>query len=242
VSYSVHVDQVDGSSKDFTLNSTSFTPIEWYGQGIWHWKVRANFAAQGGSVPGPYSAQQNLIHTLGPPSGATGTRTAARILLSWSPDSSAKNYAVQLSSSDGFNTVFASTNTDTTAWAPDLDSDTLRKGGLIYWQVQAIDTGGNKGNGAKGSFRIPIAFVVTQHSNLVHKRSGSLGLRITSVAGTPVRLARVAISGLGIRAVHKVSNKKGRVAFRVHPKRRGNLIVIVSRKGYQTQRVKIPVS
>jgi hypothetical protein len=242
VSYSVHVDQVDGSSKDFTLNSTSFTPIEWYGQGIWHWKVRANFAALNGTTPGPYSPVQNLVHTLAPPSGATGTRSATRILLSWSPDPVAKNYVAQLSSTDGFGSSFAQTTTDTTAWAPDLDSDTLKKGGLIYWQVQAVDSGGNKGNGAKGSFRIPIAFLVTQHSNLVHRRTGSLGLRITSVAGTPVKLARVSISGLGIRATHKASNKAGRVAFRLRPKRRGNLIVIVSRKGYQTQRVKIPVS
>lgn len=242
VSYSVHVDQVDGSTKDFTLNSTSFTPVEWYGQGIWHWKVRANFASLNGAVPGPYSATQNLIHTLGPPSGAAGTRTAARILLSWAPDLSAKQYFVQMSNSDGFGSSFASTSTDTTAWAPDLDSDTLRKGGTIYWQVQAVDSGGNRGNGARGFFKVPVALQITQRGSLQRRRTGTISLRVATVGGTPVKSAKVTISGLGIRKVHKLSNKAGRATFRLHPKRRGNLVAIVTRKGYQTLRYKVPVS
>ncbi|UTI65906.1 hypothetical protein NBH00_06755 [Paraconexibacter antarcticus] len=242
VSYSVHVDQVDGSSKDFTLNSTSFTPIDWYGQGIWHWKVRANFAALGTTVPGPYSATQNIIHTLGPPSGASGRRTPGRILLSWSPDPSAKQYQAQLSTTDGFGSAFASVTTDNTAWAPDLTSDALKKGGTIYWQVLAIDSGGNKGKGAKGSFRLPVALTVVPTGILQRGRTSTLTLRVTSPSGSPIRLARVAVSGLGVRAAHRVTNRAGKATFRVHPRRRGNLIVVVTRAGHQTTRVKVPVA
>lgn len=179
----------------------------------------------------------NLIHTLGPPSGAAGTRSAARIPISWTPDPSAKQYPVQLSNSDGF----GSTTTDDTSWAPDLDSDTLKKGGTFYWQVAAVDQGGNHGSGARGSFRVPIALQVTPRGNLQHRRTDTLGLRVTSVAGTPVKGARLTVTGLGIRRASKLSNRAGRAAFRVHPKRRGNLIVVVTRKGYQTLRLKVPV-
>ena len=53
VSYDMHVDQADGTQRDFNMRSTRFTPALFYGTGIWRWRVRANFP---GNVHGGYSA------------------------------------------------------------------------------------------------------------------------------------------------------------------------------------------
>ena len=39
-SYSIHADQADGTTRDFDLRGTVFTPNSFYGTGVWHWQVR----------------------------------------------------------------------------------------------------------------------------------------------------------------------------------------------------------
>ena len=43
VSYDFHLDQADGTTKDWTFDSPAASFSQWYGTGIWRWQVRADF-------------------------------------------------------------------------------------------------------------------------------------------------------------------------------------------------------
>ena len=66
----MHVDQADGTQRDFNMRSTRFTPTLFYGTGIWRWKVRANFP---GNVHGGYSASQEYVRRINAPAGRHGS-------------------------------------------------------------------------------------------------------------------------------------------------------------------------
>jgi hypothetical protein len=156
ISYDMHVDQADGTTRDFTMDAPSFTPTLFYGTGIWRWKVRANFptGAFGPAISGAYSPAQSYIRVISPPAGARGVRSGSRIVISWNPDPGAKQYRVEISTTDAFGTTVASDSTDNTNWAPDIDAATQAKLPL-YWRVAALDQGGNTGAFATGVFQPP---------------------------------------------------------------------------------------
>jgi hypothetical protein len=236
VSYDVHVDQVDGDTKDFTVKSTSFTPVTPYGNRIWKWKVRANFPSRSGTVGGPFSPQTNFVHLLTAPTGAKGSRTSKRVLISWNSQPAAKRYVVELAKTNGFDIVFASTETDHTSWAPDLTQEDFKKGGTIYWRVSALDVGHNRSPGATGKFKVPRAVQIELTGALRKGVRGTLGVRVRTTSGGAVRAAKVTVSGLGIKTVTKRTSKKGRARFHVLPRRKGKLVIRVSRSGYQSTR------
>jgi hypothetical protein len=232
VSYDLHVDQADGSTRDFTVRSTSFTPTFFYGTGIWRWRVRANFSASGGSVSGPYFAPQLYTRVLEAPQHVQGVKSRSRILLSWDADPAAKRYRAQISKTDAFGSTIENVTTDHTSWAPKLSAGAYRDGGRLYWRVGAIDAGRNTGAYATGFFVLPRGMRVGIAALL---RSGKVGIaRITvkNASNRPIRGARVTISGVGIRTIRRTTNRKGEVTVRVRPRRRGKLTVTVRRKGY----------
>ena len=97
VSYDMHVEQADGTKRDFTMRSTAFTPVVFYGTGVWHWQVRANFKF-GSSVRlerllGRAAIQPPDRHA-DRPEDHQGRR---RALLSWTPTAMARQYKVQVS-------------------------------------------------------------------------------------------------------------------------------------------------
>jgi len=154
--YEVHVEQPDGTTKDFKVDSTAFTPTLYYGTGIWRWQVRALFPSSGfGSVTGGYSAPQGFVRTLAPPTGVVGTKAGSQILISWSPDQYAKQYEVDFSTSETFSTMIESHRVDGLGWAPDIDLTQPANRGKLYWRVAAVDQGGNVGQFASGSFVPP---------------------------------------------------------------------------------------
>jgi hypothetical protein len=154
VSYDMHVSQVDGTTKDFKVASTAFTPVQWYGVGVWRWQVRAEFpnSSGTGSVPGSYSAPVTFVRTLQPPTGVYGVKTGSRMLIAWNSDPWAKQYQVDVSTTDGFGSTVDSHRVDGTSWAPDIDLTQAQNKGLLYWRVAAVDEGGNVGTFAQGSF------------------------------------------------------------------------------------------
>jgi hypothetical protein len=158
IAYEVHVEQPDGTTKDFTFDSTSFTPTEWYGTGIWRWQVRAAFPANGSSsVHGGYFAPQPLVHALPPPTDATGVKSGGRVVISWNPDPYAKEYEVDVATRDTF-TSGSSIETrriEQTSWAPDIDPTRPANRGTLFWRVAAVDKRGNVGPFASGSFGSP---------------------------------------------------------------------------------------
>lgn len=154
IAYDMHVEQPNGTTKDFTLESPSATISKYYGTGIWRWQVRAEFPnGLSGKVAGGYSAFQPFLLTLQAPSGTYGVKTGSRLLISWDPDPAAKQYEAQVSTTDGFSTTVDSHRTDNTSWAPyNVNLSSARNRGRLYWRVAAIDQGGNVGAFATGSF------------------------------------------------------------------------------------------
>jgi hypothetical protein len=158
ISYDMHVEQPDGTTRDFNFESPSATIVKYWGTGIWRWQVRAEFpTGLGGKVAGGYSAPQPFLRTLEAPGGAVGVKTGTRLTISWNPDPAAKQYEVDVSTSDGFLTTVDSHRTDNTSWAPDVDLTAAANRGELFWRVAAIDEGGNVGAFATGSFGKPRA-------------------------------------------------------------------------------------
>jgi hypothetical protein len=154
VGYQVHVDKIDGTTDDFTFAAPAFTPVKWYGVGVWRWRVRATFPTNGGAVTtGGYSTPEVYVRTLNAPTGARGARTRTRLVISWRPDPAAKQYQVDLSTSDGFAAIVSSDRTDNASWAPNIDLRQKATRGRLYWRVAAVDGDGNVGTYATGSVR-----------------------------------------------------------------------------------------
>jgi hypothetical protein len=244
VSYDLHVDQPDGTRKDFTLRSTSFTPIEHYGTGIWRWKVRANFPTTGTqTVSGGYfSPALEFLRRMGPPSGVKAVRTSSRVLVTWNPDAAAKQYRVEIADNDSFAKPIESVTIDNTAFAPDLTRLGYRRGGRIYWRVAVVDAGRNVGAYATGSFSLPRAPGITTAGALRKGQRGTFTVRVKTAAGKALRKAKVTVSGAGVNRVTRRTGKKGTATFRVRPRRKGAIAVRVQARGYQTTTVTVRVS
>jgi hypothetical protein len=156
--YDVHVEQPDGTTKDFTADSTAFTVQEWDGPGIWRWQARAEFpSGLYQQVPGGYFAPQPFAHTTAPPAGAQGIKSGARIVISWNPEPYAKEYEVEISTTDtfSFSTTIESRRTDQSSWAPNVDLGLPANRGALYWRVAAMDNKSNVGPFASGTLVPP---------------------------------------------------------------------------------------
>lgn len=151
VSYDIHIQQADGSDRDFrSLRGTAFTATTWFGTGVWRWQVRANF----GSVHGGYTKRQSFTRHIATPRRLRKVNRARRVLLSWKPAKEAESYRVEISDTDSFGLADESARTDFTAWAPTLTDSDLVDGGKFFWRVAAVDEGGNVGGWRTARIRI----------------------------------------------------------------------------------------
>jgi len=227
ISYDVHVDQADGTAKDFNVKSPAFAPTQFYGTGIFRYKVRANFATRSGSASSAYCdlttnprcESKTFTRIISPPSNPRLSRSKTRLAFSWSPTAAATRYLVEVSRNDSFTTLLDSVRTDNTSWAPDLTKPGYAKGGTIYWRVASVDSGNNVGAFADAKFTTPRAIQVTAMGTLLRRQTGVLKLKIADTDGKAVSRATVRISGVGIRPLRKFSSKLGRLTVRVRPKR-----------------------
>ena len=171
--YDLHVELPNGSTRDFTLDSTSFTPTELFGNGIWHWEVRAQFPGSG-TVVGGYFAPQQFVHELAQLTGALGTKAGSRIVIC-DPDQYAREYEVAISTTDTFSSTIESRKVDEDSWAPDVNLSLLANRGTLYWRVAAVDPEGNIGPYTTGSFVPPKPKVkcVVKRSKRARRRSRS---------------------------------------------------------------------
>jgi hypothetical protein len=144
-SYDIHVDLPNGTHQDFSrLQVPAFTATTLTGTGIFRWRVRANFASNFGTIPGPYSRTFTYRQTIWQP---TGTRTIGHgrsLVLRWNPVYYAKTYRLQISSRRDFQQAAESVTTDNTSYAP-LLSYAYQQGGVFYWRVAAVDASSNTG-------------------------------------------------------------------------------------------------
>ena len=151
VSYNMLVTQANGSTKTFTFDAPQMTPTTFFGSGIWRWQVQAVYP--GGAASGYFSPAASYLRTIPSPTGVHATKSGTRIVISWAPDSVAKQYQVQLSTTNGFASSVANTTTDNTVWVPQISADTAKQ--KLYWRVAAVDQGGNVGSYASGIFKAP---------------------------------------------------------------------------------------
>jgi hypothetical protein len=242
VAYDLHVDQPDGTRRDFTLKSTAFTPVQHYGTGIWTWMVRARFpTTTTQTVPGGYSPPLGFLRHLDPPTGVQALRNSSRTLISWNPDRSAKQYRVETSATDGFGVKIESTTTDNSSWAPDLTRAAYDTAGKIYWRVALVDSGRTVGAYATGVFTLLRRPVVSVSGKPRRGRKGQLRVTVASPVRKAIAKARVSIRGVGLKPVRKLTSKLGTTVFRVRPRKAGSVAVKVEARGYRTTTVKVRV-
>jgi hypothetical protein len=96
-----------------------------------------------------------LAHTVDPPAGAVGFKSGARIVISWNPEPYAKEYEVEISTTDTFSSTIESHRIDEASWAPNINLSLPANRGTIYWRVAPIDNKSNVGPYASGSFVPP---------------------------------------------------------------------------------------
>ncbi len=241
ISYDLHVDQSDGTPKDFNVRSPAFTPAQFYGSGILRYKVRANFATRSGSVASAYSETQAFTRIISPPANARFTRSTTRLAFRWDPTAAATRYLVEVSRSDSFTKLLDSVRTDHTSWAPDLTKPDYAKGGTLYWRVASVDRGNNVGAYTLGRFTSPRAIKITVNGRLRRGRTVKLKLKLTDPSGKAVSKATVRVYGAGIRRLGRRSSKRGTLTVKVRPRRKGNVVITARRKGYQNSRITLAI-
>jgi hypothetical protein len=237
VSYGMHVEQADGSRKDFVTTSTSLTPTTFYGTGIWRWSVRANYP---GGQTGAFSAPVAYTRRIDAPGKAVGRKSAGTMLLSWEPYEGAKSYRVQISSDPDFRAIVESGQPQESTWAPKLTASAYRAGGKLYWRVAATDEGGNVGAWSSGKFTLRRALVLSVRGSAQRGRRGRLRVSVKDLAGRRLNSARVVVRGAGAGRAHK-RTRKGTAAFTLRPRKRGNLVFTASKRGYRTATARVAV-
>jgi hypothetical protein len=95
------------------------------------------------------------VRTLNAPGGARGAKNGTRLVISWNPEPAAKQYDVELSTSESFAKKLESHRTDNASWAPELKLTAKEKNGPLFWRVAAVDAGGNVGSFASGRLGAP---------------------------------------------------------------------------------------
>jgi hypothetical protein len=154
IGYEMHVEQPNGKIEDFNLESPSASVVTYYGTGFVHYQVRASFpTSTSAMVSGAYSAKQSSLLMLAAPRGVRGIKTGSRLLVTWQPEPDAKQYEVQVSTTNGFNSRLESHRVDGTSWAPNVDPRRKRNRGTLYWRVAPVDQRGGVGSFTSGPFK-----------------------------------------------------------------------------------------
>jgi len=232
--YTFSMDGPDGTHKEWAsmrLRAGAFVYL--FGPGIWRWRVRAEFPKTGGFAAGPWSAFTPFTRTLSEPANVRTSLSGNHLLLSWGWKLGAKNFRVQISTRQDFNTVIEDVTTDNTSYAPLLQHPSYVNGGTLFWRVAAMDENRNNGEFAAAQ-RINIAqrlrMALTGQPR--RRRWRLLTVSVTDPGGRRVRSAIVRASGAGIRARSARTNRAGRVTFRLRPMKRGRLRFTASKAGF----------
>ena len=231
-SYSLHVDQADGTRKDFTQSGTAFTPTGFYGVGVWRWQVRANYGVTGATVSSGYSPMLGYARRIPAPDGARVEYRSGRMVVAWDAGLMVKQYRVQLSTTNSFSNTFATVTTDNLSWAPDISTKAFADGGEIFWRVAATDEGDNVGGWAIGSFKAPKRMVVTVEGSAARRKASTVKLTVRDYKGRKLRRAKVSVSGAA-RAKARRTGKKGTVKVRIRPRRKGSVRFRVTLAGHR---------
>jgi hypothetical protein len=232
--YTFSMDGPDGTHKEWPnlrLRAGAFVYL--FGPGIWRWRVRAEFPKASGYATGPWSGFTNFTRTLSEPANVRTSLSGNHLLLSWGWKLGAKNFRVQVSPRQDFNTLIEDVTTDNTNYAPLLLHYNYVNGGTLFWRVAAMDENRNVGEFAPAQ-RINIAqrlrMAVTGQPR--RRQWRRLTVTVSDPARRPVRSATVRVSGAGIRARSARTNRLGRITFRLRPMKRGRLVFTAKKAGF----------
>lgn len=233
--YDVHVDQADGSTRDFTVTSTGFSPLTFYGTGIWRWQVRSVFPKDWGNTPSAYSPEQSFTRTIGAPATSGLVNKTNHMLFTWSSEDMAKQYRIQVSTSNDFTQVFDDQTIDGTAYAPTLTQGPYVDGGRLFWRVAVVDEGGNIGAWSVHTMILPRRLQVGVSGSLMHGAKGVVTVTLLDARNRPLKGLRVKVTGCGLRGVttHK-TNRKGVLVVTLRPMHKGTLTFTAVAKGFKT--------
>ena len=234
-SYSVHLEQPDGTQKDFDYFRTSAaTFVRFYGTGVWRVSVRANFPQQRGGrqTPGPYSQVQAFTRYINPPPNARGVLSGRSALVSWDPSPVAPRYRVQIAATNSFTSPIESEDTDNTSFAPELTHSGYSSGKTLYWRVGVIDEGSNVGAWTTGVLRKARPLRVKVKGSARMAKPSRAVVLVRDKQGRKVRGAAVTIEGGGAYAARKRTGKSGRVAISFTPREKGKVTFRAAKTGY----------
>jgi hypothetical protein len=241
VSYDMHVEQADGTKRDFNMRSSAFTPVIFYGTGVWHWQVRANFRAGFRTVSGGYFAPQPFTRRIATPSAVRTAKAGRSALLSWDPARMARSYRVQVGTTDSFSQIIEQTTTDNTAWAPTMLSRLFEGTTGLYWRVATVDEGGNVGGWATSPLRSAPRARIRVRGSLRLNRTGTVRVTVTGRGSRRLKGAIVRVRGAGVVSRPKATGKRGVVRLRLKPRARGFLRFSAEKSGYSPARAKLRV-
>ena len=237
VSYDLSVDLPDGTHKDVSgFRTPAMTPVQMFGTGIFHWRVRAEFAkSPSGLTPGRYSTTYAFTRTIREPSGAHADVARDHVLLNWDAKAGARRYRVQVSGTPDFTQLVENVVTDNTSYAPLLHypGQFSLNTGRLYWRVAATDEGDNVGDFTQPQLLSRVRRMEVSIRGTL--RRGSKRWLTVSVAnyetGGGVGGALLRLMGAGVLRKTRTTTF-GSAMLQLRPTRRGYLVISASKAGY----------
>jgi hypothetical protein len=233
VSYDIHFEQADGTKRTFALRSTAFTPVGFYGTGIWSWQVRANFKFGTTVVAGAYSRPlEQYARRIASPKGERTTTSGKAALLSWEPAVMARKYRVELSDSNSFTRVLERVTTANTNFAPKMTHPAFQSGAPLYWRVATMDEGNNLGAWVTSPVRQSKPMRLRLRGSLRQGRARTVRATVRDSRGRAIRGAEVSVTGVGIRVAARYTTRRGKVRFRLRPMAKGRVVFLAEKRGF----------
>ena len=236
VSYGMHVEQADGTRKDFVTTSTSIAPTTFY----------AGHLALVGAGELPRRLVRRLLDPcrLHPPHRRSREGCRTQVGRSDAAELGAEHGSQgirgAISTDPDFRTVVDSGQPQESNWAPKLTAGAYRAGGRLHWRIAAIDEGGNIGAWSNGIFTLRKALVLSVRGSAPRGERGRFTVLVKDMAGRKVNGARVAVRGAGAKRASK-RTRKGAAAFMLRPRKRGTSCSRSASAGTDgTARVPIP--
>jgi hypothetical protein len=237
VSYDLSVDLPDGTHKDVSgFRTPAMTPVQMFGTGIFHWRVRAEFAkSPSGLTPGRYSTTYAFTRTIREPSGAHADVARDHILLGWDAKAGARRYRVQLSGTPDFTRLVENVVTDNTSYAPLLryPGQVSLDTGRLYWRVAATDEGDNVGDFTQPQLLTRVRRMKVSVRGTLRRHSKRwLTVSVSNFeTGGGIGGALLRLKGAGVlRKAH--TTPFGSAMLQLRPSRRGYLVISASKRGY----------